>query len=70
VHYKVWVEIEEIDDDNDHYERVDEPFAIGDHDTIVDARLQAYSLARLFNGLIPSEIEHFHSAQFLVDNDG
>ena len=27
--YKIWVQIEEVDDENDHYENVTEPIDVG-----------------------------------------
>ena len=35
--YKVWLQIEEIDDDADHYEDVGEPMPLMDFNTIEDA---------------------------------
>lgn len=37
MYYKVWIQIEQIDDDNDTYENVEEPLEIGVYDTLEEA---------------------------------
>lgn len=35
--YKVWLSIEEIDEENDHFENVSEPMDCGEFDTLEEA---------------------------------
>ena len=37
--YRVWVEIEKIDEENDSYENVSEPVPLGDFDTLEEAEV-------------------------------
>ena len=37
--YRVWVEIEKIDEEDDCYENVSEPVPLGDFDTLEEAEM-------------------------------
>ncbi len=43
--YKVWVHIEEIDEENDHYEDVGMPISVGEYDLLSEAAEQVATLA-------------------------
>lgn len=62
--YKLWVQVEEIDDEADHYENIEEPICIGDFDSSVEATERLYALGLLFGGLTDGEHEFFHSETF------
>ena len=53
--YKLWLQIERIDDDADEYENVSEPVCIGDYDTHREAEEKLYALALLQGGILDSE---------------
>jgi len=53
--YKLWLQIEQIDDDADTYENVSEPVCIGDFDTHREAEEKLYGLALLHGGIMPEE---------------
>lgn len=36
--YKVWIHIEEINEDEDYYEDVDEPWSLGEFGTLEEAK--------------------------------
>lgn len=35
--YKVWIHVEEIDEDHDHYEDVREPYPVGEFNSLEEA---------------------------------
>ena len=51
-HFKVWIEIERIDEDNDIYEDAgDLPFSLGTFDTVEEAQ-------QYVNNLVEREVGH------------
>lgn len=53
--YKLWLQIEQIDDEADEYENISEPVCIGDYDTHKEAEEKLYALALLEGGILDSE---------------
>ena len=46
--YKVWVHIEEIDEEADHYEDVARPIGVGEFETIEDAQQRVGDIYNVF----------------------
>ncbi len=54
--FKVWIEIEECDDDTDEYERVSPPVCLGTFDTYQEAERVWFGLGMAHGGLMEDEI--------------
>jgi len=61
--YKIWVQIEEVDEKWEKYENVSEPVCIGAFDTYGDAHDRFMGLALAFGGLDEGEMQSFRGVQ-------
>jgi hypothetical protein len=65
VQYKVWLTIEEIDEEVDHYEDVGLPDPLGAFDDLKSARIL---LAAVLACFAPDEIRNSDNVAFLKEN--
>lgn len=62
--YKLWLHLEEADDEADHYQDISEPICIGDFDHADEGTERLYALGLLFGGLMDTEHLMFHRPVF------